>query len=156
MALANKVNLNATTPAAPTGAQNIAWATDAGSPTANVSASDPVMVGDSGSGGKAGNVPAPAAGAAAAGKYLKADGTWAIPPGTGSGTFLEEVISFTGTSGAFSHAPARLFGLYRNGIRMTTLSGSPPIQTFSIAGGVNITLSVAAGGSDVFLAVYEY
>lgn len=35
------------------------------------------MVGDSGSGGTKGLVPAPAAGDAAAGKFLKADGTWA-------------------------------------------------------------------------------
>lgn len=37
------------------------------------------MVGDSGSGGTKGLVPAPASGDAAAGKYLKADGTWAAP-----------------------------------------------------------------------------
>jgi hypothetical protein len=39
------------------------------------------MVGDSGSGGTMGLVPAPAAGDAAAGKYLKADGTWATAGG---------------------------------------------------------------------------
>ena len=37
------------------------------------------MVGDSGSGGTKGLAPAPAAGDAAAGKFLKADGTWAVP-----------------------------------------------------------------------------
>lgn len=37
----------------------------------------PDMVGDSGSGGTKGAVPAPSAGDAAANKYLKADGTWA-------------------------------------------------------------------------------
>lgn len=36
------------------------------------------VVGDSGSGGTKGLVPAPASGDAAAGKYLKADGTWAV------------------------------------------------------------------------------
>lgn len=41
------------------------------------------MVGDSGSGGTKGLVPAPAAGDAAAGKFLKADGTWAAPPSSG-------------------------------------------------------------------------
>jgi hypothetical protein len=41
----------------------------------------PPMVGDSGTGGTQGAVPAPAAGDAAAGRYLKADGTWAAPPG---------------------------------------------------------------------------
>jgi hypothetical protein len=75
--------------------------------------------------------------------------------GSGAGTFLEEVITFSGTSGAFAHAPVRLFGLYRNGIRMTSLAGSPAIQTFS-ATGTAITLSTAAGGSDVFIAVYQY
>jgi len=39
-----------------------------------------VMVGDASSGGTAGLVPAPGAGDAAAGKFLKADGTWAVPP----------------------------------------------------------------------------
>jgi hypothetical protein len=41
------------------------------------------FTGDSGSGGAKGAVPAPTAGDAAAGKFIKADGTWAVPPGTG-------------------------------------------------------------------------
>ena len=41
------------------------------------------FVGDSGSGGTKGLVPAPAAGDAAAEKFLKADGTWTAPPGAG-------------------------------------------------------------------------
>lgn len=41
------------------------------------------FTGDSGSGGVAGFVPAPAAGDAAAGKYLDADGTWTVPPAGG-------------------------------------------------------------------------
>ncbi len=41
------------------------------------------MVGDAGSGGAKGLAPAPSAGDAAAGKYLKADGTWSIPPAGG-------------------------------------------------------------------------
>ena len=45
------------------------------------------MVGDTGSGGVAGSVPAPGAGTAAAGKFLKADGTWAVPAG-GSGSTI--------------------------------------------------------------------
>lgn len=256
MSLADVLNFSSTTPAAPTGAQLITPQNDAGTPTANQSFYDPVMVGDTGSGGLAGNVPAPPAGSAAAGKFLKADGTFAVPPGaftnpmttegdliyggasgaptrlpggtagqllstdgsagppswinapvsginqltgdgtagpgTGSqaftlantavtagsytsanitvdakgritsaangssaGTFLEEKITFSGTSGAFAHTPVRLFGLYRNGIRMTSLSGSPAVQTFS-SSGTAITLSTAAGGSDVFIAVYQY
>jgi hypothetical protein len=41
------------------------------------------FVGDTGSGGTKGLVPAPAAGDAAASKFLKADGTWATVPTTG-------------------------------------------------------------------------
>lgn len=42
------------------------------------------MVGDSGSGGTKGLVPAPASGDAAAAKFLKADGTWSAPSGSGA------------------------------------------------------------------------
>ncbi len=41
------------------------------------------MAGDAGAGGTKGLVPAPAAGDAAAGKFLKADATWAVPAGGG-------------------------------------------------------------------------
>lgn len=51
------------------------------------------VVGDSGSGGTKGLVPAPGAGDAAAGKFLKADGTFAVPPG--SGVSLSTVNVFT-------------------------------------------------------------
>ena len=51
------------------------------------------MTGDSGSGGVHGLAPAPPAGSAAAGKFLKADGSWAVPAGGGgSGS------DFTGAS----------------------------------------------------------
>ena len=73
----------------------------------------------------------------------------------GIGTYLEEVVTFTGTAGSLSHAPTLLLGIFRNGIRMTSLAGSPAIQTFSIATAA-ITLSTAAGGSDVFIAQYFY
>jgi len=75
------IRLNKTTPAAPSGQQNIVFASDGGTPQQNVTASDPVMVGDTGTGGVGGNVPAPPAGSAAAGKFLSADGTFAVPPG---------------------------------------------------------------------------
>jgi hypothetical protein len=62
-----------------------------------VAADGPAMVGDSGSGGTAGLVPAPPAGSAAAGKYLKADGTFAVPPGTGgSGTVTSVALTVPG------------------------------------------------------------
>ena len=63
------------------------------------------MVGDSGAGGVAGFVPAPAAGDAAAGKYLKADGTWAAPAGSGSGTVTTmSVVSANGFAGTVANA----------------------------------------------------
>lgn len=53
--------------------------------TAAIAQADlPVMTGDSGSGGAKGAVPAPATGDAAAGKFLKADGTWVAPSGSGA------------------------------------------------------------------------
>ena len=51
---------------------------------AQVTAALDAFVGDSGSGGTKGLVPAPAAGDAAANKYLKADGTWATVAGGGA------------------------------------------------------------------------
>lgn len=44
------------------------------------------FTGDAGSGGQGGTVPAPAAGDTAAGKFLKADATWAVPTGSSAPT----------------------------------------------------------------------
>jgi hypothetical protein len=49
------------------------------------------MVGDTGTGGTAGAAPAPAAGDNAAGKFLKANGTWAVPPTGGGPTGVVKV-----------------------------------------------------------------
>lgn len=48
------------------------------------------LVGDSGAGGTKGLAPAPAAGDTAAGKFLKADGSWSVPAGSG----YTSVLSF--------------------------------------------------------------
>lgn len=56
---------------------------DNGTAWVNVTSVPANFVGDSGSGGAAGAVPAPAAGDAAAGKFLSAAGGWAVPPGGG-------------------------------------------------------------------------
>ena len=61
-------------------AKSSAWTTRT---PAQVTADLSVAVGDSGSGGTKGLVPAPAAGDAAAGKFLKADMTYAVPSGGG-------------------------------------------------------------------------
>lgn len=65
-------------------------------PDDNIQAATSVFQGDSGSGGAVGYVPAPAAGDAAANKFLKADGTWAITPAGGGATNLS--VSETGNS----------------------------------------------------------
>jgi len=63
------------------------------------------MVGDSGSGGTKGLVPAPAAGDAAAGKYLKADGTWATVSGLPSQTGnANKVLVTDGTNSSWQYA----------------------------------------------------
>ncbi len=50
------------------------------------------VVGDSGAGGTKGLVPAPAAGDTAAGKFLKADGTWTIVPSAGITDLTGDVL----------------------------------------------------------------
>lgn len=67
--------------------------------TANLS----TFVGDSGSGGTKGLVPAPAAGDAAAGKFLSAAGTFSVPTGSGiSGSWSStgNVVTTNGTNAA--------------------------------------------------------
>ena len=97
----------------------------------------PVMVGDSGSGGTKGLVPAPTAGSAAAGKFLKADGTFAVPSGTGISNPMttEGDIIVGGTSGT----PARLgLPVATNQIRGTGMivpSGSSATVTISFPAG---------------------
>lgn len=78
------------------------------------------FVGDSGSGGAKGLVPAPATGDASAGKYLKADGTWATPSGSATapvymssrdfspnnGNALQTITNSAGSSAWGTAAPA--------------------------------------------------
>jgi hypothetical protein len=107
------INLNDTSPAAPANSRNGKWqkgATTGNDPTYDVpiypvSVNVPDMVGDTGSGGADGLVPAPPAGSAAAGKFLKADGTWEDPAGRVSvvGITIDGSLSVpaTGTKGFF-------------------------------------------------------
>jgi hypothetical protein len=53
----------------------------------------PALVGDLGSGGTKGAAPAPAAGDAAASKFLKADGTWAAVSGAAGGTVTSVALT---------------------------------------------------------------
>lgn len=68
------------------------------------------VVGDSGSGGTKGLVPAPGAGDAAAGKFLKADGTFAVPSGTGAETGANsDITSMDGLTGALENPTQVIF-----------------------------------------------
>ncbi len=60
---------------------------------AQVTADLPAFTGDSGSGGVKGLVPAPASGDAAAGKFLRADGSFAVPAGGGASPAVEHIAA---------------------------------------------------------------
>jgi len=62
----------------------------------------PTMTGDSGSGGIKGVVPAPVSGDAAAGKFLKADGSWNVPTFNTNWAAPGTIGSTTPNSGAFT------------------------------------------------------
>jgi hypothetical protein len=95
------IKLNSTTPAAPSGQQNVVFVSDNGTPQQQVTASVPILVGDTGSGGTVGLVPAPPAGSAAAGMFLSASGSFAVPAGGGGGgsgiTALTGDVAASGT-----------------------------------------------------------
>lgn len=99
------------------------------------------MVGDSGSGGTKGLVPAPGAGDAAAGKFLKADGTFAVPSGSAAPTSLAliadattTVNTATNTNLAFAVAANTYYAF------TATLILSP-----AVAGGTKFAISGPAG-----------
>lgn len=118
--MATEKNFQATDPAAPSDARNVVWQVDptsagtdatTGQPYFNTSAYIPDMVGDTGSGGEDGLVPAPGAGDAAAGKFLDASGAWSVPSGGPSGATISGVqqeayvyAADTGTANAYAVA----------------------------------------------------
>ena len=63
----------------------------------------PPMIGDSGSGGTKGAVPAPGSGDAAGGKFLKANGTWSIPTFTPDWAAPGAIGATTPNTGSFSN-----------------------------------------------------
>ena len=146
-----------TNPAAPTGKQNVNWqAGDYVSDVRPVSAYMPEFVGDSGSGGVGGAVPAPAAGDAAEGKYLSANG-WSVPSGIyefpvfllGAQTLANQILIRVRPSRAVTF-PA---GLVRS--TFTATANATGTTVFSVQkNDVQFgTITVAAGGtSAVFVA----
>lgn len=94
------------------------------------------MVGDSGSGGTKGLAPAPSAGDAALGKYLKADGTWSAPPGSAAAS---EIWVINGNGNGSSNTRVRRWSNIQSttGSAITyadsaTLGGSFTINTTGI------------------------
>jgi len=136
------IYLNKTTPAAPSGEQNVVFQSDNGTPQQRVTAYDPVMVGDTGSGGQAGNVPAPPAGSAAAHQFLRADGTWASP-GAGGGGLAAPVLLQTGTPTTYGLAIEAAAGTQLVPAFVQQNSGSLSSGAASVA--VAFPSNVAAG-----------
>lgn len=134
--MATEKNFQATTPAPPSAARNSIWqvettssSTDAvtGQPVFKASCYQTDMVGDTGSGGADGLVPAPPAGSAAAGKFLEASGTWQVPAVAGGvsvkTTAYTAVAGDTGTLLSFNDASAVTL----------TLPATPPSTKWYIA-----------------------
>lgn len=128
----------------------------------------PTMVGDSGSGGTKGAVPAPASGDAAAGKFLKADGTFAVPSGTGAAA---DGWASLGYSLAYASADSPTFTMTASGVDLTgilsvgmkmkltqttvkyfiiTAISFSTNTTITIYGGTSYTLANAAIGSPYY------
>lgn len=117
------------------------------------------FTGDNGSGGTAGLVPAPDAGAAVANKFLKADGTWAIPPGgTGSGATNLSVTpsadsiaigSSSGSGATIAAATAALAGVL-DAARAAKIDGLAAVATSgSYADLANRPALGTAAGKDI-------
>jgi hypothetical protein len=85
----------------------------------------PSFTGDSGSGGKIGYVPAPVAGDAAAGKFLKADATWAVPAGGGSSGIAIGTTPITG--GTTTRVLYDLSGTVQEATNFTIIGNNPNI-----------------------------
>ena len=108
------------------GSGNLSWATN----------HTTAFTGDSGSGGAIGLVPAPSSGDAAAGKYLKADGTWATVSGGGGGG-----ISFDGST-------ANGMLTYKDSDE-ATVESNITFDGSTLAVGGSLTLNKAQGSGDV-------
>jgi hypothetical protein len=93
----------------------------------------PAVVGDSGSGGTKGLVPAPSAGDAAANKFLKANGAWVVP--ASGPTLLTEQATTSGTTKDFS-IPA---GANRITVMLNAVQGGTLGVQLGDSGGIETT-----------------
>lgn len=109
------------------------------------------FVGDSGSGGTKGLVPAPAAGDAAASKFLKADGTWAAPSGSG-----DVVGPASATDNAIARFDTTTGKLIQNSVvtiadSTGNMAGVGTLNTHTIQGGTS-TFAMYSNNLSVFAA----
>lgn len=102
----------------------------------------PEMVGDSGSGGTAGLVPAPDAGDAT--KYLKGDGSWASPAGTG-----DVIAPATNTDAKVPQWDGANSKTLKDGLTIVTTLSSPGSDTSIPTEKAVRSAIVSAGGGDV-------
>ena len=100
------------------------------------------FIGDSGAGGTKGLVPAPAAGDAAAGRFLKSDGTWAVPAGGGATQAFGTIVVSGQSDIVADAAPDTLTIVAGANVTLTTNAGTDTL-TIAAAGG-----SGSPGGSD--------
>ena len=101
------------------------------------------VVGDSGSGGTKGLVPAPAAGDGAAGKYLKADGTWDTPGGLADGDKGDITVSGGGATwtidnGVVTYAKLQNVSATDRLLGRDT-AGAGSIEELTVGGGIEFT-----------------
>ena len=140
------------------------WQADAGVAPRNVSAYMPLMVGDDDPSSplappESGAVPAPAAGDAALGKYLKADGTWEVPVGQSITAVCEAPAGTLNGSNqvftlSFTPIPVASLLLFLNGVMQDPGSGSPISGEDYTITGATITYTVAPRVTDFHTACY--
>ena len=116
------------------------------------------LIGDTGSGGTKGLVPAPASGDASAGKFLKADGTWAVPAGGGGSSALSAITAATAINTIDNVAYAQEWQWNSlaggNGFRImanTTAAASNAQTLFTVGlSGANATSTQATTGAYIY------
>jgi hypothetical protein len=151
----NDIQFNWDAPAAPSGHSNIVFQDDGGAPRTKVSAYDPNMVGDAGSGGYPGNVPAPGAGDAAAGKYLDASGAWSVPTPTPATQGWSSGTGGLGSAGYWEKNP--LGRIEQWGTINTDIAGGALAVTFPInftnAGSINVQVTTKSSTDRITFVV---